>query len=395
MSFCTSRVGAHEDPCRETGRKLDGVGIIRGTTTLFLAGDVMTGRGLDQILPTAGKPQLREHYIRDARDYVALAEKVNGPIPKPVDVDWPWGDALAILDDASTDARLINLETSVTQNDEYAPGKGIHYRMHPNNVGVLAAARIDVCALANNHVLDFGIRGLEESLDTLVSAGIVTAGAGRDREQAWQPAVVNTLTGRRILMLSAALASSGVTTDNAAGPGRPGLAFLPDLSGASADMVAQAVQRVRQAGDLAVFSVHWGSNWGYEIPDDQIRFAHRLIDAGIDVVHGHSSHHPRPLEIYRGKPILYGCGDLINDYEGIGGNEQFRDDLRLLYLVTFDIRTRALRELRLVPMQARQLRLRRAAATDTEWLRERLDAVSASFGFQVAANDDGDLVARY
>ena len=49
----------------------------------------------------------------------------------------------------------------------------------------------------------------------------------------------------------------------------------------------------------------------------QIRFAHRLIDAGVDVVHGHSSHHPRPIEVYRGKLILYGCGDTIDDYEGI------------------------------------------------------------------------------
>ncbi|GAB3273349.1 CapA family protein [Arthrobacter pigmenti] len=372
-------------------RKLGLVGITSDTMTVFLAGDVMTGRGVDQILPNPGEPQLREHYMRDARGYVSLAERANGPIPKPVDVDWPWGDALPILETASPDARLINLETSVTQSADYAPAKGIHYRMHPANAGVLAAGRIDLCALANNHVLDFGVRGLEETLGTLTASRIGITGAGRDRERAWRPAVVDTPAGR-ILMLAVALNSSGVSATNAAGPGRPGLAFLPDLSDASADLVTQAVQRVRQAGDLAVLSVHWGSNWGYDIPDDHVRFAHRLIDAGIEIVHGHSSHHPRPIEIYRGKPILYGCGDLINDYEGIGGNEDFRDDLRLLYLVTVDIRTRELRELRLVPMQARQLRLHRAAAADTEWLRERLNAVSASFGCQITtANDDGDL----
>lgn len=353
----------------------------------------MTGRGVDQILPSPGKPQLREHYIRDARDYVSLAEEANGPIPKPVLVNWPWGDALQILDEASPDARIINLETSVTQSDGYAPGKGIHYRMHPGNVGCLTAARIDACALANNHVLDFGIQGLEDTLDTLAGDGLGTAGAGRDREQAWQPAIVDSPAGR-VLMLSVALTSSGVSPDNAAGRGRPGLAFLPDLSDASATMAIEAVQRFRRAGDLAVLSVHWGSNWGYDIPDDQMRFARRLVDAGIDIVHGHSSHHPRAVEIYRGKPIFYGCGDLINDYEGIGGNEQVRGDLRLLYLVTIDAGIRELRELRMVPVQARRLRLLRTAASDAEWLRERLNVISAPFGCHFAANDDGDLVAQ-
>ncbi len=360
--------------------------------TVFLAGDVMTGRGLDQILPSPSGPQLHEHYMRDARGYVTLAEKTNGPIPKPVEVDWPWGDALSILDEADPDARLINVETSVTRSDDYAPAKGIHYRMHPGNAGVLAAARIDVCAMANNHVLDFGVRGLEETLDTLAGAGLSAAGAGRNTEQAWRPAVVDAGAGR-ILMLSVALTSSGVSAADAAGPSRPGLALLPDLSDASAAMVIEAVQRRRRAGDLAVLSVHWGSNWGYDIPDEQVRFAHRLVDAGIDIVHGHSSHHPRPIEIYRGKPILYGCVDLINDYEGIGGNEQFRDDLRLLYLVAVDAGTRELRELRMVPVQVRQMRLHRAAASDVEWLRERLNGISAPFGSHFAANDDGELVA--
>ncbi|HET8794873.1 MAG TPA: CapA family protein [Arthrobacter sp.] len=360
--------------------------------TLFLAGDVMTGRGVDQILSHPSEPWLREHYIRDARDYVSLAEEANGPITKPVDMEWPWGDALPILDVASPDARLINLETSVTQSGDYARGKGIHYRMNPDNIGCLTAAGIGACALANNHVLDFGERGLEDTLDTLTAAGICTAGAGSEWKQAWQPAVIDTPAGR-ILMWSVALTSSGVSPSNAAGPNQPGLAFLPELSDASAKLVIEAVRQVRHPGDLAVFSVHWGSNWGYGIPDDQIGFAHDLVDAGIDIVHGHSSHHPRPIEMYRGKPIFYGCGDLINDYEGISGNEQFRDDLRLLYLVTVDVRTHKLRDLRMIPMQARQLRLHRAAAADAEWLCRTLNDISASFGARFII-DDGELLVR-
>src|SRR5690606_13198078 len=155
-----------------------------------LCGDVMLGRGVDQILPHPGDPALREEYIRDARDYVGLVEAVSGTVPRPVPFSWPWGDALRVLDEAAPDVRIVNLETSVTRSDAFAPGKAVHYRMHPANVPALTVARPDVCVLANNHVLDFGRPGLAETLDVLDGAGLRTAGAGRDTDAAHAPAVV-------------------------------------------------------------------------------------------------------------------------------------------------------------------------------------------------------------
>jgi poly-gamma-glutamate capsule biosynthesis protein CapA/YwtB (metallophosphatase superfamily) len=147
---------------------------------LGLTGDVMTGRGVDQILPSPGDPRLWERYVDDARTYVELAKAASGPIPAPVSPEWPWGDALQVMDRIGPDLRVINLETSITTSDDAVPGKAVHYRMHPGNVGCLTAARPDACALANNHVLDLGVRGLEETLDALTKAGLATAGAGRD-----------------------------------------------------------------------------------------------------------------------------------------------------------------------------------------------------------------------
>src|SRR3954468_11062187 len=154
------------------------------TTTLFLCGDVMLGRGVDQILPHPGDPGLREGYFRDARTYVELAEAAHGPIAQPVDFSWPWGEALQTLDHIQPEVRVINLETAVTRSDEFAPGKAVHYRMHPGNLPCLTVARPDACALANNHVLDFGHRGLEETLDALSGAGLRPVGAGHDVYQA-------------------------------------------------------------------------------------------------------------------------------------------------------------------------------------------------------------------
>jgi poly-gamma-glutamate capsule biosynthesis protein CapA/YwtB (metallophosphatase superfamily) len=360
---------------------------------LCLSGDVMTGRGVDQILPAAGDPRLWERYAASATDYVALAEAVAGPIPAPVDFSWPWGDALHLLDELAPDLRIVNLETSITSSDDFQPAKAVLYRMHPGNVSCLSAARLDACTLANNHVLDFGAGGLEETLEVLAGAGLPTAGAGLDEQQAWRP-VVLTARGRRILLWSVGSASSGVPHSWAAGPDGAGVAFLSEHSETDAEVLCERVRRTKRPGDIAIVSVHWGSNWGYRVPREQVRFAHRLIDNGVDVIHGHSSHHPRPIEVYHDRLVLYGCGDLINDYEGIGGHERFRGDLRLLYLVRLDPAGR-LDELQMVPFQSRQLRLRQAREQDARWLHRVLHKACSGFGSRVdLAHDAGLLLLR-
>ncbi|MFI8191853.1 CapA family protein [Streptomyces sp. NPDC085946] len=357
--------------------------------TLFLCGDVMLGRGIDQILPHPGDPALREAYVSDARVYVRLAESAHGPVPAPVSPAWPWGGALRVLDEAAVDVRIVNLETSVTRCGAFAPGKDIHYRMHPGNLPALTALRPDVCVLANNHVLDFGRPGLLETLDALAAAGLRTAGAGRDAAGAHAPAAVP-VPGGRVLVFALGARSSGIPPDWAATADRPGVAYLADLSPGTAAAVAERVRRAGRAGDLVVVSVHWGSNWGYSVPRDQVRFAHALVDAGADVVHGHSSHHPRPLEVYRDRLILYGCGDFVDDYEGISGYERYRDDLRLAYLVRLDAGTGRLAGLRMVPLRARRMRLEPAPGADRAWLRATLDRIGR--GVRVALGPDGVLV---
>lgn len=363
--------------------------------TVFLCGDVMLGRGVDQILPHPGDPALREVYVRDARAYVELAEEANGPIPRPVDFRWPWGEALPVLDEAAPDVRVVNLETSVTRRgEEFAPGKEVHYRMSPANLPALAAARPDVCVLANNHVLDFGHGGLEETLDALAGAGLRTAGAGRNADAARRPAIVPLHDGGRVLVFSFGMPSSGIPPDWAATRDRGGIDVVAGPSQAAAAEITARVRQVRRAGDVVVASVHWGSNWGYHVSRDEVRFAHTLVDGGVDIVHGHSSHHPRPVEVYQGKLILYGCGDLIDDYEGITGYEEYRDDLRVLYLVSVEPDTGRLADVRMTPLKARRMRLEHASREDSLWLRGVLDRVSHRFGSRVDADPDGTLTLR-
>ena len=138
----------------------------QGSVRVFLCGDVMTGHGIDQVLPYPCDSRLHERYVESATDYVRLAEDMNGPIPRSVDFSYIWGVELDEFRRLQPDARIINLETSITHNDAYEP-KGINYRMSAENAGCLAAAAIDCCVLANNHVADWGRDGLLETLETL------------------------------------------------------------------------------------------------------------------------------------------------------------------------------------------------------------------------------------
>jgi poly-gamma-glutamate synthesis protein (capsule biosynthesis protein) len=343
------------------------------TITLFLAGDVMTGRGIDQVLPCPADPQIYEAYAKSAMDYVKLAQRANGPIERPVSLDYIWGDALAELDRRKPDARIINLETALTASTSPEP-KGINYKMSPANVGAITAAGIDCCVLANNHVLDWGRLGLLEGLATLEQAGIVYAGAGRDDVAAAAPAILQLPAKGRVLVFAFASPSAGVPLRWAAAADVSGVNVVSQLSHQAAELIGEKIHAVANVRDIVVASIHWGDNWGYEIAQEQIQFAHWLVEAcNVDIVHGHSSHHVKGVEVYRGKLILYGCGDFIDDYEGITGYEEFRDDLVLMYFPTVRIDDGTLVSLEMVPLQIRNMRLHRATRVDAQWLASTLN----------------------
>jgi poly-gamma-glutamate capsule biosynthesis protein CapA/YwtB (metallophosphatase superfamily) len=356
--------------------------------SVFLCGDVMTGRGIDQILPHPSKPNVYEPAVSDAKEYIQLAEEKNGSIPKPADYSYIWGDALRHLEQQSPDLRIINLETSITTSEDYIKDKQINYRMNPKNIACLTAAKINCCSLANNHVLDWGYSGLRETLRTLRAAQIRTVGAGETLADAQSPAILEVKDGR-LLFFGFGSESSGVPSDWAATPTQPGISVLdegnPDYE---VKRIRTLVQPLKRQGDLAAVSIHWGRNWGYEVPAEQRLLAHRLIEeASVDLIHGHSSHHPKGIEVYHGKLVLYGCGDFLNDYEGIWGYEDFRGDLGLMYFASLDPENGELLSLRMVPTQIKRFRINDSSETDARWLRRVLDRECRKLGCKVEFKD--------
>ena len=359
--------------------------------TIFLSGDVMIGRGIDQILPHPSAPQIHEGYLKDARGYLKLAEQASGPIPRPASFDYPWGDALSTWEKHAPDLRVINLETSITTSEEFWRRKGINYRMHPANVPCLTQARIDACTLANNNVLDWGYAGLRETLRTLHGVGVRTAGAGRDLKEAATPARLEVPGGSVAHLFSFALGSSGVPPDWKASATRPGINLLADLSPATLSHLALQIKAVKRENEAVIASLHWGGNWGVEITREEVQFAHHLIEAGADIVHGHSSHHVKAIEVYQGRLVLYGCGDLINDYEGISGFGRYRGELGLMYFARLHAATGKLSSLTMVPTRVKKFRLQLAAAAECTWLRDTLNREGEPFETCVQLAGDGSL----
>jgi len=360
--------------------------------TLFLCGDVMTGRGIDQILPHPSSPVIHEGYMKDARGYVEIAEKVNGPIPRSITPGYIWGDTLDELERVAPDLRIINLESSVTKSDDYWKGKEIHYRMHPENIDCITIAKIDVCSLANNHVLDWGYDGLKETLETLRKAKIGGVGAGKNLKEAESPAMIEIEGKGRVVIFVYGSPTSGVPLSWAASPKRPGVNLLRDFSDDAVQHIRKKVQEVKQDRDIVVASTHWGGNWGHRVPQEEIDFARQLIDeAGVDMIHGHSSHHVKGIEVYQDRLILYGCGDFLNDYEGIGGYEYYRDDLGLMYFATMDPSTGKLVQLQMTPTQIKNFKVNRPWREDALWLANVLAREGKKFGTRVKLDEDNRL----
>ncbi|WP_052888751.1 CapA family protein [Thermogemmatispora carboxidivorans] len=287
---------------------------------------------------------------------VMLGRLVN-QVLQQVDVTYPWGNTLELL--LQADTRICNLECVLA--DIGSPWsltpKVFHFRADACKVAVLQAARIETVSLANNHTLDFGYEALLQMLSVLRRAGLHFAGAGSNRLEARQPALWEAA-GRKLGLLA--------LTDNEpaweAGPERAGIWYMPMTMSDSRALELRAVLKaVRAQVDWLIVSLHWGGNWGYTPPAEHRAFAHALIDAGADIVYGHSSHVVRGIEIYRGRPVLYSCGDFVDDY---AVDQHERNDLSFIFSI--EVSGSQLTRLQLYPTVIRAFQARRAYGSDRE-----------------------------
>jgi len=342
-------------------------------------GDVMLGRLIDQLFTVHNEsPEDGKHIA-----YFRKKFQLNN-----ISHSYVWGNILTELQNA--DLRIINLETSVTTNDVKWPEKAFNYSMHPQNLQCLSIAQIDFCSLANNHVLDFSYAGMYETMSSLDRVNIKWAGAGKNLTEAQNPAIITFHGGIKIACFSYAdhyhywASSAQQAGINFINPSTVPKDFYSSLK--------NQIDELRRTENIQLvsISIHWGSNYAWEPPVDFNKMAHQLIDiCGIDLIHGHSSHHVQGIEIYNKKVIIYGCGDFVDDY---AVDEEYRNDLSFLYRLYLDPTTCLWKRLELLPTRINQFQVNRAIGEDKVWLIQTIQKLSLKYKTLIQINHSNDTL---
>ena len=372
------------------------------TYTLVLLGDMMLGRLVDALLPTSIARQSPQTDPESAAQTVDKYILQRYPELKSYDYLSPWGNSVNLI--KSANLVLANLETALTTSRTPWPDKAFNYRSHPANVrcltevGMGGGARRGYVSLANNHTLDWGVEGLHETVKTLDDAGVEYAGAGRLEEEACKPAILR-LGGDKGWDVKCWSFSDHPSDWKSVD------AFnLINYSSESRAKIKQQFMASEQGSRLGlkIVSVHWGPNYRWHPAREIVDLAHWLIDeCGLDVIHGHSSHHVQGVEIFKGKLITYGCGDFVDDY-AVDAN--FRNDLSAAWRVMVGEKTEKKQgqsELEVKKLEVFPNRIQRFQAhllgrqdKDHKWLTDRFRNLCGDFNTKVEEElgDDGQII---
>lgn len=249
------------------------------TITLDAVGDIMLGRGVGQTIVARG-------------------------------VNYPFEAVQPVL--AESDLRFGNLELPLTDRGT-AARKDYVFRAPPAVAAGLRYGGFDLLSLANNHVLDYGVEGLLDTITALDRAGIAYTGAGRTPDEAYAPRLL-TVKGIRI----AVLAYLNVPNDSISGwvaqsfaalPGRPGVAW------GTPEAVRRDVAAAKAQADLVLVSLHSGFEYTGSVNATQRSLARAAIDAGAALVLGGHPHVLQGVEFYQGVPVIYSLGNFIFDLD--------------------------------------------------------------------------------
>lgn len=293
--------------------------------------------------------------------------------------DGVWGSTLERLQ--SLDGLVFNLECCISERGRKWPDKGYYFRSDPDfAVPALQAANASIASIANNHILDFSETGLEDTRTHLTDAGIAHAGAGPDREAAFDPAVTE-IDGLTV----ATIALTSRYRTYAATENEPGTAYvtLDQSASETRQPVETALERVREHDpDIVVASLHWGANWETAPEEKQRNFARWLVEHGVDIVHGHSAHVLQGIEVHQGRPIIYDAGDFVDDY--VQKRDVHNKRSALFELVVTDGR---LDRLQIRPTEIEYRAATMADFEANEWVRKTVRERSNALGTEVEGTD--------
>jgi poly-gamma-glutamate capsule biosynthesis protein CapA/YwtB (metallophosphatase superfamily) len=272
----------------------------------------------------------------------------------------------------NADVTFVNLESPATDKGSKFPGKSVTFRGRPALLAGLDSAGVDVVSMSNNHALDCGNAGLSDTLARLDKAGILHAGAGMDVTAARAPAILETPAGTVAVLAFNQIVPSGF----AAGTKRPGVAAVGD----GTKMLA-AIREAKKKADYVIVSVHWGIEYTPKASGTQRSLAHKIVDAGADLVLGHHPHVIQGMELYHNKLIAYSLGDFVFDHYSRETGEAF--------ILRVTLGRDGPPVARIVPVYLNSYGIPgvvTGSAADT--ILDRLTKISASFGLKLTRSGD-------
>lgn len=215
---------------------------------------------------------------------------------------------------SNVDLLLINFENAATSsNDAVKPD--IPLKCNPNYAVLARANNNTVAALANNHVCDYGIQGMRDTINALNEVNITTIGAGNNEAEAHQN-VTQEINGRQITILNYMDSNNFAEYSYDVLPYANGSS--PGYSAYDSEDAKNQIEAAKENGNFVIVFMHYGNEYSTSPNDDQINISHELIDYGADVVIGSHPHVAQGIEMYNGKPIFYSLGDFIFDLQREG-----------------------------------------------------------------------------
>ena len=208
-----------------------------------------------------------------------------------------YGDLLPLL--RAADLRIVNCECALTRATRPVWKSGAVFKGDPAHVTGLTTLPFEVACLGNNHVLDYGVAGLRDTIRLLRQNGIRTVGAGLTEREAYAPLTL-TVDGTRLHVVNF---SEG--EDLTAASGGPGV-FGWDIP-----RVQDTVRRLKRGGGIVIAIGHCGLEYVPYPPPYVVRAFREIAAAGADCVIGHHPHVPQGIETYRGSPIFYSLGNFV------------------------------------------------------------------------------------
>lgn len=332
----------------------------------------------DKIDSITGKDKEEEEENYDNKIKISLVGDIlfDGHIRNHIKehgYDYPWDYVREYFD--NDDISIGNLETSVTRGGTPWPNKQFNFRSDPENIEAMKGAGIDLVSLANNHTLDYGYDGLEDTINHLNRGDIKLVGAGGDIEEATKAIIIE-----KDKTKIGILGYSRVAPDVGWWPNadKAGVASAYDKH---IDEVLENIKETKKEVDLLIMVIHWGKEL-HEVPrEDEVIVAKKMIDMGVDVIAGHHPHVLQGIEIYKGKPIFYSLGNFI-----FGSRSELSSDTMIAQL---NLNHKDIESIDIIPFHIKN---NRPENINEEKKREKLEylrKISSEFGTEI--DKDGKI----